>query len=226
MKLFLAMPLHGGSLPWQTSVSLNTLVRVGVPGLDVRLKVLQGESNIVEARNTLTAEFLRSDCEKVLLVDADMVFSPEDVERIASHDLDVVGGLYCKKIPGDPDYNVAGLPGQERGVPDANGLIEVGRIGTGFLCIGRSVFERMERDLRPQRYCNSRGTQLDYWSIEYQRGEDGRYYYQGEDYSWCARWRGLRGKIYVDTLVQPGHVGACVFPIPSQTSPTSPTSPT
>jgi hypothetical protein len=211
MKLFVAMPWYGGR-PWQSELSLNGLIREGVPGVSIRLKVLQGESNIVEARNMLTAQFLQSDCERLLFLDADMVFQPSQVARVVSHEEPVVGGLYCKKQPGAPEYCCVGLPGQERGVPDSRGLIEVERIATGFLCIQRGVFERMERELKPTRYWTARGQQSDFWKVEYQARADGELFYHGEDYAWCARWRGMGGKLFADAQVLVGHVGSMVFP--------------
>jgi hypothetical protein len=211
MKLFIGMPLYG-SMPWQTVVALNTLLREGLPGIEIRFKLLQGESNIVEARNCLTAVFLESDCDKLLLLDSDMVFRPGQVGRLAAHLEHVVGALYCKKKSGHPDYCCAGAPGQEKSVADHRGLIEVERIGTGMLCIHRHVFELMKRDLPLTTYWTHRGQQFDFWHIEYQPGADGRLWYQGEDYAWCARWRKRGGKIFADAQVLAGHVGSMIFP--------------
>lgn len=211
LKLFVAMPLHNGSLPWQTAASLNSLMSEPPGGVEITFKLLQGESNIVEARNCLTAAFLRSDCESVLFVDADMVFRPWQVGRIASHLQPVVGGIYCKKVPGTPDYCCQGLEGQTQGVPNADGLIEVSKIATGFLCLHRSVFDLVERDLRPVHYHGKHGEQVDFWNCEL-HAHEGKLYYQGEDWSFCERLRRLQVRLYADARVLLGHVGTMVFP--------------
>ena len=211
MKLFVAMPQYGGSC-WQTEVAINKLMREGVPFTQFIFKRLLGESNVVEARNGLTAHFLRSDCNRLLLMDSDMVFEPSQVARIITHTEPVVGGIYSKKKPGEPDWCLQGLPGQARGVADARGLIEVDRIGTGFLCIHRSAFALLEAELRLRHYWTQGGEQIDFWFTEYAMAADGKAWYQGEDYSFSARWRGLGGKIFADAQVLVGHVGSMVFP--------------
>src|SRR4029077_20690498 len=50
-----------------------------------------------KARNELAMDFLASDCDTFLQIDDDIVFKPEHVDRITSHDLPIVGGAYFKK---------------------------------------------------------------------------------------------------------------------------------
>jgi FkbM family methyltransferase len=55
------------------------------------------DPSVERARNVLTANFLASDCTHLLFIDSDIAFSPRDVQRIISHDEDVVGGIYPLK---------------------------------------------------------------------------------------------------------------------------------
>ena len=55
------------------------------------------DPSVERARNVLTKNFLESDCTHLLFVDSDIAFLPRDVQRIISHDEDVVGGIYPLK---------------------------------------------------------------------------------------------------------------------------------
>jgi FkbM family methyltransferase len=55
------------------------------------------DPSVERARNVLTANFLAGDCTHLLFIDSDIAFTPRDVQRIISHDEDVVGGIYPLK---------------------------------------------------------------------------------------------------------------------------------
>src|SRR5581483_787646 len=90
-RLFIAIPTYGG-LPAGAVGSLLKLVKCNA--LPMKLRTRDNDSAVCRARNYLTADFLESDCEKLLFIDSDIMFDPEQVRRIASHDEDVVGGFY------------------------------------------------------------------------------------------------------------------------------------
>ena len=55
------------------------------------------DPSVERARNVLTANFLASDCTHLLFIDSDIAFTPRDVQRIISHEEEVVGGIYPLK---------------------------------------------------------------------------------------------------------------------------------
>lgn len=96
--LMIATPCYGGvvHMPYVRGMELLTasLTAMRVP-LSVRR--FGGDSLITRARNRLVSEFLRSDATDLLFIDADIGFSPKDVQALTMGDFDVVAGVYPKK---------------------------------------------------------------------------------------------------------------------------------
>jgi GT2 family glycosyltransferase len=168
--------------------------------LDKPGKVYLSETHgiiIDQARNAITREALaRTDVTHLLFVDADMVFPPYALNRLLSHDLPVVGGLYFNRRPPfhpqlrranhDDWVDELGLLGVVYDYPD-DALVEVDATGCGFLLIQREVLDAMEAcwfDKLPG---------------------------LSEDYSFCARARARGVKIAVDTGLKLGHIGKLVI---------------
>jgi FkbM family methyltransferase len=186
---------------------------------NITLRPMCGDSLVARARNTLTAEFLRSDATDLLFIDSDLVFSADHVARLLSHDEDVVGGFYPKKQEG-PLRWVCNMQLHET-KPRQDGLQEVRYMGTGFLRIKRRVFERMieahgselayHPDNRPE------DTEWDFWSCGvYVNKADGFRRYLSEDWYFCQRWLDLGGKVWGDTGIILKHVGQAVYPLLTQ----------
>jgi hypothetical protein len=150
------------------------------------------DAPVEAARNLLTAAALRiPDLTYLLFIDDDMIFNEDAFERLAAHDLPIVGGLcHNRRPPYMPilmrEYNkgYAFVYDYEREV-DSNGLIEVDATGAAFLLVKREVFEKIAT------------TGEEPFAI---RGP-------GEDVSFCRRAKELGYPIHVDTTVEIGHVG-------------------
>ena len=174
------------------------------------------DPSVERARNILTANFLESDCTHILFVDSDVGFSPEDVARIGSHDEPVVGGIYpLKNMNPEVQWCGNGLPSS--GAPDArpDGLMPVKYIGTGFLCIARSVFEKIieheegaisyRQDFAPHRREHA------FWMQGVRKDR-----FLTEDWYFCDRWLDMGGRIFADTRVILKHAGRAEWPLPFQ----------
>lgn len=143
-KIFLAFPVYAGQVYANVVVSLLKFVKDHVsPHLDpaVHLYMMPGESHVNRARNRMAKLFLDTDCTDLMFIDQDIIFKAEDIDALLARDLDIVGGLYPKKELGEPQWVVNTADGVN--VPDETGLIEVRYAGTGFMLIGRAVFEKM-----------------------------------------------------------------------------------
>jgi len=159
---------------------------------------------MVEGRNRLVEQFLRTKSEWLLMVDTDMVFDHDAAERLlgtALHqEVQVVGGL-C--------YGVNQTLGQfptlyQRvdGMPTAmmdfeqGTVISVHATGAAFTLTHVSVFEKFRRDeYHPwfhHRFVPSNGTHPGGWL--------------GEDISWHWWLTDKHVPILVDTAVEVGHI--------------------
>lgn len=105
---------------------------------------LPGDPYITKARNRLASEFLHKYpmCDKAFFTDDDVGWKPEDALRILQHDEDVVCGIYPKKSD-VLDFPVEVAIENEQ-IVEKNGLYKASLAPTGFLCIKRSVLERLK----------------------------------------------------------------------------------
>jgi hypothetical protein len=228
-KLFIALPIYGGIDPGFHASCLN-LVRqmtIGNPGFDVDIKHLFGDSAIGRARNTLTRLFLESDATHMLFIDSDLTFSVDHVRRIMEHDDDVVGGLYCKKQDGpnaELVINCCNNPEQIDSGP-RDGLMTVRYIGTGFMRIARSVFEKMiERypEIAYKEDPDHKKTAWDFWHMgvyDYAKNgypNDWAPRYLSEDWWFCQRCQDLGIKVWADRRIGLKHAGSALFPLRHQ----------
>jgi hypothetical protein len=214
-KICIGIPVYG-QVPIGFAHSLAQLTNAGPAGTKIVFKT--GDSAITRARNAIAADFLESDCDKLLFIDSDLIFSPRDVEKITSHDLPIVGGCYPLKHEGMLNWCGNPLIGVEAPV-ESNGLQEVRYIGTGFMCIDRSVFVQMSKLDEVEKYVTDREPrreEFDFFRMGPRKSQDPHLRYLTEDWFFCQRWLDMGGRVFADTHVELGHVGQAVWPLQSQ----------
>ena len=161
------------------------------------------ESLVQRARNGMAATFLwETDFERLMFIDSDIEFSPEDVAKLWNLDEDVTVGIYAMKKPGKDVY-AGWKDGKLLDISELNDIDELDYAGTGFMMIKRRVFKEMY-DAWPERR-HEEGNTTNAFSWFDCRVEDG--IYLSEDYAFCKDWRSLGGKIWVDTSIKLKHYG-------------------
>lgn len=173
-----------------------------------------GDSLVSRARNNIAAKFLESDCTHLMMVDSDIVFSPEHISKLLSRDRDIIGGLYPKKMK-TLAWVCNVLP--EVG-PEDDGTQRVKYIGTGSMLVKRRVFERMIEAYGPQIAYSpdageEGGTKHDFFPVGVYRTPDGHGRYLSEDWYFCQRWLDLGGEVWADLTVVHHHIGRAVYPL-------------
>jgi len=209
-KIHFLTPCYGGNI---TEVCFSSYLGFTIMamqnGINFQIDTLSNESNVNRARNSCAAKFLSGDCTHLMFVDADIQFNPKDIVKLINHDKEIVGGIYPQKtLPPKMVVNTLNN-GEQQG-----DLIEVGTLGTGFMLIKRSVFEKMIQagatpyvdaiGLSPEENAN----QYDFFQCTI----DSKGRYLTEDWSFCRRWRQLGGKIWADKTIGLTHVGYFRFP--------------
>lgn len=216
MKLFIGLPVYN-QMHSETVQCLNRIMIDPPCSFHVGMNI--GDSLVSRSRNTLTADFLDSDCTDLLWIDSDLVFSGEQVARIASHDVDVAGGFYPKKQEGSLQWVCNCLDG-DPGKPDPiTKLQRVKYIGTGFMRVRRRVFEMMIEDYGKDIGFISDGTQRkewDFWSVGVHKFKDGSRRYLSEDWMFCQRWLDMGHQVYADCGIVLRHIGQAVYPLRTQ----------
>ena len=148
-----------------------------------------------QSRNLLVHKMLNGPWTHILMLDSDMVFPAGTLGRLLSHDVDIVGGFYLRKVRGNlPCAARFGDDGRPMSVWPMPTLEEVDAIGTGAILIKRKVFE----DIEPPWF--------EYRPVE-PSWDDSKVEQISEDYVFCDKARDAGYKIYVDGSLICGHVG-------------------
>ena len=181
------------------------------------------DANQSRSRAELTQAFMQTEADKILFIDADMVFTPQDVIRIASHDVPIVAGTYVKRKmkwddvkkaieKGDPRFACYGeytFACNETNTIDENGLMVVKYAPSGFWCIRREVIQKLIEHYPETRY-NSQFHKYAYALNDNIIDDDGTYL--SNDFSFCKRVNKCGFPIYVDMMLKLGHCGLHNFP--------------
>jgi len=232
MKVYIATPMYGGNCKSAYVTSLYSLViALQAQGHTIQYDVLTNESLITRARNSIVHNFLKTDFDKLLFIDADQGFNSEDVIRMLETDLDIIGGIYpMKDINWDQvvkaaaagESNYASFSGYFAVNPDPSvktfnieDPLEVINIGTGLMAIDRKVFTQLEPT------CKTYGNHLkggvihlddDNKVIEFFKTEiDDQGVLLSEDYYLCKEWRKLGNKVHAAPWVRVTHAGDYTF---------------
>lgn len=214
VKLFVGLPIYA-QVPAQFMQCLLALQ--AYKPCDLELQVCQGDG-VARSRNQLTATFLASDCTHLLFIDCDILFRPEHIARILSHDAPIVGGMYPKKQDTtDIEWVINTLPYATK--PDEKGLQPVRYIGTGFMCIRREVFVKMiERfpEIQFTADYGDRREEHDFWPMGVHVYPDGHRRYLSEDWFFCERAMIMGIPVVADTRCVLRHIGPAIYPLKSQ----------
>lgn len=152
-NILILTPSHDGRFPSQyVDALMSTRDFLDARGIAWGCRTANGNSLLPAARSLLAAHFLaHPQFTHALWIDADVEWQPADLLRLVAHDVDLVAGTYREKREEVRwEFRASSSAGPD---PEA-GLIDVERIGFGFVLSRRSVFERLaavypERKIRP-----------------------------------------------------------------------------
>lgn len=239
-RLFVATPMYGGQCFGSYTKSLLDLSRVCQNyGIQAQFSFIFNESLITRARNYLVDEFLRSDFTHLMFIDSDIDFNPMDVLALLAMKKPIIGGPYPKKcIAWENVYDAVrfGLvPNDDRGklsefagdfvfnaAPGTseirlNAPVEVLEIGTGFMLVERSVFQKFSEAYPQYWYVpdHNRSAAFDgsrkiyqYFQAEI---EPERNRYLSEDYWFCQKARQVGLGVWFAPWMQIKHHGTYIY---------------
>lgn len=228
MKICIATPMYGGNAKSIYSASLlELLAALQSAGHNAYQTVVSNESLITRARNTLANQFMNSDADALLFIDADHSFIAEDIIRMIESGKDLIGGIYPMKAINWENVRKAALAGKENldeysGYFAVNFLPEeqsfkyyepfkVRDIGTGMMFITRKVFEDLKSVCKT--YINNSITNgsiekkeiTEYFTTFITEDEDR--ILLSEDYAFCQMWRSLGNDVWAAPWVRLTHAG-------------------
>lgn len=167
---------------------------------------VQGYSAIDYGRSVLASEALDDGFDELLWIDSDIVFRPEDVERLRGHGLPFVAGVAVKKHRCELACEFPpGTAGVTLGV--GGGVREVRYIGMAFALTRRRVYEAIRgQDELP--VCNQRfGRGFVPYFLPMLVPDGAGHHYLTEGYAFCERARCAGMVPRVDTTIRLLHRG-------------------
>ena len=165
-----------------------------------------GYAAIDVGRSHIATRALREGFDELMWIDADVAFDPPAIDRLRSHNLDLVAGLYAKK--GAPSLACHLLPGNDcLTLGEQGGLAELLYVGCGFLYTRRRLYDDIQRTAELP-VCNDREGDglVPYFQPLIVSGPAG-HLYLGEDYAFCERARRAGHKIVADSTIRLYHLG-------------------
>jgi glycosyltransferase involved in cell wall biosynthesis len=198
MKISVGIPVYDSKLQMQSVASLLTETSLAAAiGDTLSVIFLPSCTNLAMGRNQIVKEFLASDSDRLVFLDADVTFEPGALLRIAHYPVDMVGGAYRLKTEAER-YPITLLNEPREAGP--GGIVEVAMVPTGFLSLSRGVFEKFRTAYPDREYAIDGKRAYCYFQIPY---SDGLLF--TEDAYFCREWRAAGGQIYLDPEITMTH---------------------
>ena len=211
-KLMIGLPAYDHKVGVKMAVSLMQLgQKLLEHGIDVEVNSLCGCSVVSRARNIIAHRFVKSDCDHLMFIDADMTFEADSVIRLMcwNQDKAIVAGAYEARKEGkvyivslDGGYGVNGPQGKV--TMDAAGLVRAYRVATGFMMIQKRVFEVLKEAHPEWEHKDTNTDERMYSFFDFKSTPGG---YIGEDFLFCDRVREQGMDIWLDPTIKLGHMG-------------------
>lgn len=222
MRILIGTPAFGGLVTTQYLQSLIPAVSLlSSQGHQVEIHMQANESLISRGRNTCAMYAIKNGFDKLLFIDADMIFTAESVDLLVRSKKKVVGGTYPLKahpitLNFNPLPHQRDLFGEHRQqdnyiewvakYADSTGEAEVMHIPTGFMLIDMEVFAKLSyvvpwyNTFHPEHKTTEQA--FDFFPVRVVEHE-----YESEDWSFCSLAREAGFPIYLQTRAVNGHTG-------------------
>ena len=210
-KLMIGLPAYDHKVGLKMAISLMRLAQNVVEhGITIQISSICGCSVVTRARNMIAHEFLKSDCDSLLFIDADMTFEPESVLRLLAWNQKrpIVAGAYEARKEGK--VYILSLEGDADNIEmDGYGLVRARRVATGFMMIQKQVFQKLA-EMHPEwrHKDNVDPNETLYSFFDFLCTPEG---YIGEDFLFCDRAKEAGFSVWLDPTIKLGHMGIHEF---------------
>lgn len=207
MKLMLSTPSISGNVSCaHKTAAVLTGIACHQAGVEITTMDLVGAGGFEIVRSIQVAKFLASDATHMLMVDDDVSWTPQTVLGLLASGKDVVGAAYPQRGKGLWCVRTIEQMGKADYFPKS-GLLRVEAIGTGFMMLTRkacldliAAFPQLKLD-DPGMPVEERRWYYELFREVYAEEPDlvyGGRRREGEDFSFCMRWRSIGGEVFVD----------------------------
>lgn len=148
-------------------------------------------AEVAETRNILVKKALQHNPQKIIFIDDDMVWTPEDLKLLITSNNPINTGFYLNRhnLVVAINNNLPLLPQQ---IIDVQTDLDLQSVGFGFIAIKKEVF-----DLIPYPW--------------FQSGHSPSGTTYGEDYYFCAKARSYNFQIKGNTAIKVGHEKKTIY---------------
>ncbi len=173
------------------------------------VRLLHRSSQVDLARSTLVTEALNDGFAETMWIDSDQTFNPDDVDKLRSHGLPFVVGLYVQKGP----KRFAGMFPENTGkvtFGKGGGLVPMSDVGFGFTYVRREVYDAIKAALPEDERVVLGGYQGKMITPYFRPVIAKKAYgptYLSEDYSFTDRAKRAGFTPMADTTIRVGHIG-------------------
>ncbi len=243
-RIFLGMPMYGGML---SEATLHGLLEIQswsmAHNIGLRIQTMGNESLITRARNTIVSMMMDQQdfvATHLLFIDADIGFTPQNIERLLCADKDVACGIYPRKhlylnkikkiLEENPNADEGEIEAKALGynvnfdnpemLKGENGFFKVNEAATGMMMVKREVFRTMfkkfpERKYESDQIVNGGSYRSDNCYDLFAVGPyetKGQIRYLSEDYYFSRLWtEQCGGEIWADLAMPLTHFGNRAF---------------
>lgn len=229
--VMIATPSHDGNVAMAYALGLaDATLGLAQNGVYFEMARVVGSSLIPHARNSLVDMFLKSKCQRLLMIDSDQGFDKNTVFALLQSPRLIIAGITPHKrfpinlnfepLEADKHFfkslvnkSVEEFKEFAKAKADPLGNIEVNRAGTGVMMIDRKVFEIMKDHID---YYEPFDDKSDIKHGEFfkmggagEKGTARRYY--GEDWFFTELAKKLKIPIYINANVIVSHQGSYTF---------------
>lgn len=189
-KIAIALPTNRGIKP-KTLQSLLELVAYK----NYNYEIIIGTEgfNTAENRTWLVAQASKAQCTHIFCVDDDMIYEKDTLEKLLSHDKDIVGARYANRRGTGEVVEYLSEDQVITDTPEQDNLLQVNALGGGCVLIKMDVFKNI-----PQPW---------FW---YKIAETGAVT-MSHDWYFCEKARKAGYKVWCDLTARPGHISKKEF---------------
>lgn len=194
MKITIGMPVYGGIEP-QTLQCLMDLVAKSKHNIHV--VIAEDGYTIAENRNYITVQALNNKSDYLLMIDADMTFESDLLDRLIANDKDICGVAYHPRAETGQivkyldETHIVNIETNED--PKYKQVFECHATGTGIILIKCDVFNKVPRP---------------WFMFEYfETGQCSK----GEDWYFCEKAKEYNIKTFADPTIKVGHLGEKIY---------------
>jgi len=225
MKLLVATPAFGGFVSTgYTKSAIQTKELLLKNNINVHFYFIDNESLIQRARNQCATFALKNKYDRLLFIDADISWEPDDLVHLLNSNKAVVGGTYPTKcIPPYVNFNPlledidkyfsAGFDRSfetfkkyRENCADENGEVKVMHVPTGFLQINVKVLEKLSTLVETYRNGRDGEMRYDFFPCRVRNGV-----LESEDWGFCSLCRDNGIPVYLQTKIILSHTGTYEF---------------